>query len=106
MSIKIIFYKSIIDKKDEKIIADKDFIYSVEAGEVCSEFIARYFQNEHNGTYKVNINKMIEDNEEGFEFKVFKECKKVRENLIKMNENLQKEIEDNQEIEYYAVLAV
>lgn len=35
-----------------------------------------------NGVYKAKINKMQEDEKENFEFKVFKECKCVREKLL------------------------
>lgn len=122
MSLKICFYASIKNERNEEIEIPNKYlreegstIYKIQAGEVCSEFIARYFSkvekmpnllfsevskdnyrkngkylNEKelkNGIYKAKINQMKIDSDEDYEIKVFKDSKKVREKLIdKYNE--------------------
>lgn len=145
MSIKICFYSSVIDGEKGEVdllkyygdTEDGHCIYKIDAGEICSEFIARYFQkvetmpklllnkvieenynnqsqeeamqDMQNGIFRLNINTMIEDNNEDFEFKIYKECKIVREKLldiyIKMQNKL-KEKTNKSEIETYALLTI
>jgi len=54
--------------------------------------------------YKAKIDKMIEDSKENFEFKVFKECKTVRENLLDKYNKLNKE--HKPEVEIFANLYI
>lgn len=112
-------------------------IYCIKAAEICSEFIARYFhkavtmpelllnkvieenyeekdyqnakQDMFNGIYKANTDKMFSDNNSDFEFKAFKECKVVREKLLKKYEDIGVKLEGNIEkpkVEIYALLTV
>ncbi len=112
-------------------------IYCIKAAEICSEFIARYFhkavtmpelllnkvieenyeekdypnakQDMFNGIYKANTDKMFSDNDSDFEFKAFKECKVVREKLLKKYEDIGIKLEGNIEkpkVEIYALLTV
>ena len=112
-------------------------IYCIKAAEICSEFIARYFhkavtmpelllnkvieenyeekdypnakQDMFNGIYKANTDKMFSDNNSDFEFKAFKECKVVREKLLKKYEDIGIKLEENIEkpkVEIYALLTV
>lgn len=143
MSLKICFYASIKNEKKEEIdllkyyktAEKKHCIYKIEAGEICSEFIARYFnktkqipnlllnelieenydkkenakEDMKNGIYKANISKMTEENNAKTEIKTFKESKIVREKLIKKYEEIKKALEvkvPNSEIEIYAIFEV
>ena len=145
MGIKICFYASIKDVKDVELDLLKYYkntengycIYRIRAGEICSEFIARYFHKvtsipellldkiieEHydetdynkakyemcNGIYKANTDIMLHDNNSDFKFKVFEECKIVREKLLskyeEIGENL-KEVLEKPKIEIYAIMTV
>ena len=118
MGLKICFYASTHNKENEEIDLlnyynneeEGHCIYKIEAGEVCSEFIARYFKKSEtipdlllnkiveekyanidcksatedmkDGIYKAITDKMLEDIKSKFELKTFKESKKVREELI------------------------
>ena len=118
MSLKICFYASTQNEENEEIDLSNYYdnvekghcIYKIEAGDVCSEFIARYFEKSktipnlllkkiieenyenvdckiakedmQNGIYKAITDKMIADSKSKFELKTFKESKKVREELI------------------------
>lgn len=116
MSIKINFYASINDKRNEEKVLKKyeevekgEYIYQIEAREICSEFISRYFNKVENGIYKAKINKMIEDTQGNFEFKAYKECKKVRENLLEKYQQIGYKIAENENksnISIYALLDV
>lgn len=139
MGIKVCFYPYIIDKGTKEVDLSNNYcstnyncIYSIKAGEICSEFIARYFfkpgtapenfineiaknsskekdikQEISKNIYKVKIQDMLQDSNSDFEFKTYKECKKVRENLLNKYENIELEIEDkikNANIDIYALL--
>lgn len=133
MGIKICFYPSIINKENEELdILNEHCIYSIKAGEVCSEFISRYFfkpglapekfldtitkenytKEEKNAKqeilkniYKVKIEDMMQDSNLGFELKTFKESKIVRENLLDKYQNLKEEIKEAK-VDIYAILAL
>ncbi len=128
MAIKICFYVSIKNENDEEIDLLDHYkteeggqcIYSIAAGEICSEFIARYFKkveclpdklltniikesyeekdyekarhDMYNGMYRVSINKMLIDDEQDFKFKAYEESKLVREKLIKKHNEIEEEI--------------
>ncbi len=105
VSIKISFYTEGENKENANLDTKKRNIFEIQASEVCSEFIARYFQKvkEMQGIYKVDISKMKEDSNGAFEFKTFKECKTVREDLL----NKYNKLEGNyKKIELYALLDV
>lgn len=132
MGVKVCFYSLIIDDKNNIIKDMSRFICSIKASEICSEFIARYFQktddiseyllekiededhtgsctekkqNVKKGIYKVNIDSMIEDSTGKFEFKTFKECKIAREFLLEKYDNLIDNKEQSK-IDIYAFLTV
>ena len=66
-------------------------------------------QDMFNGIYKANTDKMFSDNNSDFEFKAFKECKVVREKLLKKYEDIGIKLEENIEkpkVEIYALLTV
>jgi hypothetical protein len=122
MGLKICFYASVKNERNEEVEVPKKYereegnaIYKIEAGEVCSEFIARYFNKVEeipnllfsqvaqenykklgkvleekelkNGIYKAKINQIEFDCKENYEIKAFKESKRVREKLLnKYNE--------------------
>lgn len=131
MSVKVWFYTSIKNDKDEeldllnyyKTTNNKHCIYSIKAGEICSEFIARYFKrveimpdllldkvleenyNEqdyeksikyiHNGIYKANIKTMLEDSKTNFELNTFKESKLVREKLVDKYQEINQKLKES-----------
>lgn len=129
MGLKVCFYQSL--ENDE--YKGKDYcqnIYNIKAGEICSEFIARYFfkpgvapelllnkiakeyyygkdeeksrQDISKNIYKVKIDDMLQDHKENFEFKTFKDSKIVREKLLnKYQENLK-----NAKTDVYALLTL
>lgn len=133
MGLKICFYASTQNEENEEVDllnyynSEKEghCIYKIEAGEVCSEFIARYFKKSEtipnlllnkiveekyanvgcklakedmkNGIYKAITDKMIEDSKNKFEIKTFKESKKVREELIEIYQTIHENL--NKKIE-------
>ena len=145
MGVKISFYTSITNNKSE----EKDLleyyektdkgqcIYCIEAGEICSEFIARYFRKTnimpgllsnkiakeyypkesyenaikdmYSGAYKANVDIMIQDSLGDFEFKTYKESKRVREKLLDKYNEIDKKLKQSIEkpnIEIYALLGI
>lgn len=138
MGVKICFYPSITNEEKSEIDILKYYkntnenghcIYSIKAGEVCSEFIARYFfkpgtapkkfinniikEDEETekevlkNIYKVKIEDMFQDSINNFEFKTYKECKNVREKLLNTYRKITGEIENKRnKVEIYAMLAL
>lgn len=130
MSLKICFYASIENEKKEELdllnyykTQEKGYcIYKIEAGEICSEFIAKYFKKtnqipnlllneliEENysekekanakddmkeGIYEVNIKKMVEDSQTNTEIKTFKDAKIVREKLLEKYKNINRKLKE------------
>lgn len=128
MGLKICFYASTQNGENEEIdllnyynnAEEGHCIYKIEAGEVCSEFIARYFQKSEtipnlllnkiveekyesvdceiakedmqNGIYKAITDKMISDSKNEFELKTFKESKKVREELLERYQTIRENL--------------
>lgn len=121
MGIKVCFYPDIVNE---------NCMYSVKAGEICSEFIARYFfkpgiapeyllntiikeqdiessesnikQELSKNIYKVKIDDMFQDSRQNFELKTFKESKFVREKLL----NKYKEKIKGTKTDIYALLTL
>jgi len=121
MGVKVCFYPDIINEK---------CMYSVKAGEICSEFIARYFFKSGNAPeyllnsiikeqklesdeknikqeiskniYKVKIDDMFCDSIENFEIKTFKDSKIVREKLL----DKYKEKTKGTKVDIYALLTL
>lgn len=116
MSIKIYFYAQLDDKINEEkflnryqTLQKEDSLYQIEAKEICSEFISRYFNKLENGIYKAKISQMLEDRYGNFEFKAFKDCKRVRENLLTKYQEFEQKFEENmntRNISIYALLDV
>ena len=133
MGVKIYFYISVANQKNEELDLIEYYqnpkksgyyIYTIEASEICSEFIARYFvktknmpdlllnkvieenykkekyeeavNDLSNGIYKAKIDVMNKDNNSNFEFKANKECKAVRENLLNIYNIINCELIKNQ----------
>lgn len=130
MEIKICFYASIKGVENEELDLLKYYnntengycIYRIRAGEICSEFIARYFSKvvslpellldkiiiEHydvndynkskqemcNGIYKANTDIMFHDSNSDFKFKAFEECKIVREKLLIKYEEIREKLKE------------
>lgn len=116
MGIKIYFYAQLDNKRNEEKFLNKyeklqkeDYIYKIEAREICSEFISRYFNKVEDGLYKAKIEQMLEDKQKDFEFKAFKDCIKVRENLLKRYQQIGFKVDGNintANIAIYALLAI
>ena len=106
MGIKIYFYAQLDNKRNEEKFLNKyeklqkeDYIYKIEAREICSEFISRYFNKVEDG----------QDKQKDFEFKAFKDCIKVRENLLKRYQQIGFKVDGNintANIAIYALLAI
>lgn len=145
MSLKICFYASTQNAQNEEFdllnyyhnTEEGHCIYKIEAGEVCSEFIARYFKKSktipklllnkiveekyknvdceiaredmQNGIYKAITEKILEDNENEFEIKTFKECKAVREKLVKKYKTIHEELKnviERPKVDIYALFEI
>jgi len=111
MGIKICFYVAVLDENKKEFERKNSFIFAIDAGEICSEFIARYFSKTQsmpeklldsviedefgdfsydnakrmvaNGIYKASMERMFEDENGTFEFSAYKPAKLVRERIIK-----------------------
>ena len=130
MSLKICFYASIKDEKKEEIDLLRYYkgeekghcIYKIKAGEICSEFIAKYFNKTNllpplllkeiieenytkketetakedlkDGVYKVDISKMLIDSKINTNINTFKDSKIVREKLLEKHQEIEKELKD------------
>lgn len=120
MGIRICFYVAVLNENDEEIKERENCVYCVEASEVCSEFIARYFAKTQNmpkelldnviedefcdlsydnakrsianGIYKAKMEKMFEDEKGMFEFSAYKPAKLVRKKLIKKYQEIVAEV--------------
>lgn len=145
MGVKICFYATLFDDDNNEMnlvkyyntLKDKYYIHRVSAGEVCSEFFARYYhkinqlpellldkvikenyneeeykyavQDMYNGIYKANMNAMKTDNDNSYNFSAYNDCKKVREKLLEIHNeiyNKSKETIKNPKIEMYAILTI
>ena len=142
MGVKICFYPSIIDennreidilKKQEETKEKSHCIYDIKAGEICSEFIAKYFFKPGNAPekfvdiitkenaskeeeektkeeilkniYKVKIDDMLKDSQKGIELQTYQESSKVRERLLYKYNEIDKKIK-HAKIDIYALLTV
>ena len=122
MGIKICFYVAVLNERGEEIGEKENLIYCVDASDICSEFIARYFSKTQsmpeklfdsvienkfsdlsydnakrevaNGIYIAKIDKMFEDENGTFEFGAYKPAKLVREKLIEIYKEIIKELKD------------
>ena len=120
MGIKICFYVAVLNENDEEIKERENCIFCIDASEICSEFIARYFSKTQsipkklldnviedefynfsydnakrsiaNGIYKAKIEKMLEDEGGIFEFSAYKPSKLVREKLIRKYQEIVAEV--------------
>ncbi len=129
MSLKIGFYVATFNGENKEIELLKNYcniekdqcIFTINASDICSEFIARYFYKVpelpeillnsfikenykekdyesaktelYNGIYKADLHVLIKDNEEAYKFKVRSLSEDIREKLIKKYDDIRKELD-------------